>query len=177
MTSKTFDLVGPYALLGKLYSDVQDLSEAPAWNSSLRAYRSIDCFLTLWHLADWFWVALRKDKYAFDQWKMADPEAREINDPNELKEWLCQKSVAMRVAQQVATASKHVRVQHEDVGVVAEIDLGENGSPLDVVVRIDGHSVHVELIVSQGRDFWRQLLDQALPESHFFPGDTSSRRP
>jgi hypothetical protein len=87
MTSKTFDLVGPYALLGKLYSDVQDLSEAPAWNSSLRAYRSIDCSLTLWHLADWFWVALRKDKYAFDQRKMADPEVREINDPNELKEW------------------------------------------------------------------------------------------
>ena len=60
MNSKTFTLGGPYDLLAKLYSDIQDFDAAPTWNGSLRAYRSINCFLFFGHMADWFWVALRR---------------------------------------------------------------------------------------------------------------------
>jgi hypothetical protein len=59
--SKTFSLGGPYDWLGKLYADIEDLSRAPNHNNSLRAYRTINCFLTLHHMIDWFWVALGRE--------------------------------------------------------------------------------------------------------------------
>jgi hypothetical protein len=170
-SSKTFTLDGPYALLDKLYSDIQDQSDAPIWNSSLRAYRSINCFLTLWHMADWFWVALRRDKLAFENWRHAYPD---LPDKLTLQKWLREQSMAMRVAQQVATASKHAYFDHADVGVVADIDYEVGGPrgfkvPIDVIVRIDGKDYSVENVVHEGHIFWQQLLSRALPEPVFIP--------
>lgn len=173
--SKTFMLGSPYDLLGKLYSDMNDLSEAPTWNSSLRSYRAINCFLTLWHMTDWFWVALRKDKTAFARWRNEHP--KETIDM--FRERLCQMSPAMRAAQQIATASKHLNVNHNDAGVVTDILYqaeNEQGyrQPIDIVIRIDGIIVSVEMALAEGRDFWRHFLHAALPEPRFFPGDDDS---
>jgi hypothetical protein len=172
--SKTFSLGGPYDLLGKLYSDLQDLTMTPSYNSSLRAYRAINCFLTLWHMTDWFWVALRNDKYAFQQWRTRYPKLKEKKD---LHIWLCQQSPAMRVAQQIATASKHVHVNQNDPGIIAEIEYEPGNSdkfrvPRDILIRIDGKPISVEAVVDSGREFWRSFLDQTLSEDFFFPGDT-----
>jgi hypothetical protein len=158
--SKTFTLATPRDLLGKLHSDLQDLQEAPTWNGSLRIHRAIDCFLTLWHMADWFWVALRSDQEAFARWKKKHPEARDFSS---LQERLCQHCLAMRVAQQVATASKHLHVGHEDKAVAAEVAYEQAGNfriPQDIVIEVDGVSMHVESVVAAGLAFWTALLDE-----------------
>jgi len=82
--------------------------------------------------------------------------------------------MAMRVAQQVATASKHAYFDHADVGVVADIDyevVGPRGVkvPIDVIVRIDGKNYSVENVIHEGHIFWQQLLSRALPEPVFIP--------
>jgi hypothetical protein len=168
--SKTFSLGGPYEWLGKLYSDIEDFSSAPRHNSSLRAYRAINCFLTLHHMIDWFWVALANDKLGFKKWRTEN-----FSDLDSFKQHLYAASPAMRAAHQIATASKHAqRVKHNEhvsTEILYEALNDRVRVARDIVVRVDGVINSVEMLLDEGRGFWRAFLHENMPAPVFFPGD------
>jgi hypothetical protein len=81
----------------------------------------------------------------------------------------------MRAAHQIATASKHGQRVHHDARVSTEIlyETIDNGVrvPRDIVVRIDGVIYSVEMLLDEGRQFWRAFLHENMPAPVFFPGD------
>lgn len=161
--SSAFSLDGPGQLLGKLCSDAAELANTPDWNSALRAYRAIDCFLVIWHLTDWFWVRLKAEPEELDYRRSQSPQYKSLVS---FKRWASEACPAVRVGQQVATAAKHVWVEKRDPGVVAEIEyerMGRLSIPKGLNVEIDGQSYDVLALIVQGRDFWARLIDEVFP--------------
>ena len=89
-----------------------------------------------------------------------------------MQNWMRKQVPAMRVAYQIANASKHVNIDRNDAGIVAEIEYERpSGSrfrlPKDICVSVDGRKIWIEHVLQDGLEFWRHFLDRTLPESPF----------
>lgn len=162
-----FSMDSPHDMLQKLACDISDLRDAPDWNSTLSASRAINCFLTLWHLTDWFWAALRRNEHARHMWEMVHADKSNVA---EIGVWLCANVPAMRVAQQVATSAKHFGVARADANVLTSVKyttVGASGFriPLDLMVEMDGTEVPVVHLIESGYEFWSAFLDRWLPDA------------
>lgn len=165
-----FSMDSPHDMLQKLACDISDLRDVRDGNITLGISRAINCFLTLWHLTDWFWAALRRNEHARHKWKTVHADK---SDVAEIQVWLCANVPAMRVAQQIATSAKHFGVARADANVRTSIKYTTGRIsgwpiPIELIVELDGTEVPVVHLIESGYEFWSAFLDRWLPEASRF---------
>lgn len=178
-TGKTFTLTTPADLLEKLRWETDALWASVSFDLQQRAYMVMNCLITSWQMKDWVYSALKVS----ERLKALDDYAgRKIKSKSDFGEYLTGACPQMKLAFQIATASKHR-------------DVMKNNDPN---VRIDIETIHIdlhggyereELVVSDGQEnmvaqdlidrlylYWKGVLHDLglMPEEEPFvsSGDT-----
>lgn len=181
-TGKTFFLSTPADLLEKLRWETNALWASDPLNLQQRAYMAMNCLITSWQMKDWVYGALKVS----NRLKELDNYAgREIKDSRDFGKYLMDACTQMKLAYQVATASKHREVtKHNDPNVRTEVGT--------IRIELRGGYERGELFIFDGQEkrvvhdliyslcvYWSIVLhdlDLMPKEEPFVPsGDTTSR--
>lgn len=180
-TGKTFFLSTPADLLEKLRWENNALWASAPFDLQQRAYMAMNCLITSWQMKDWVYGALKVS----NRLKELDSYAgREIRSNKDFGVYLMGACTQMKLAYQVATASKHREVtKHNDPNVRTEVGTIRielrGGYERDELFIFDGQEKRVvhDLIYSL-YVHWKKVLhdlDLMPKEEPFAPnGDTTS---
>lgn len=123
---KTFFLNTPADLLEKLRWEVDALWTSAPFALQQRAYMAMNCLITSWQMKDWVYSALKGSNRLKD---LDDYAGRAIKDNKEFGVYLTGACPQMKLAYQIATASKHREVKKNN----------------DPKVRTEVVKIHIEL--------------------------------
>lgn len=119
-TGKTFFLNTPADLLEKLRWEWEALWTSAPFALQQRAYMAINCLITSWQMKDWVYNALEVSERLKDLNTYA---GRKIKNKEDFGSYLTEKFPQMKVAYQIATASKHREIykKNNDPNVRTEV--------------------------------------------------------
>jgi hypothetical protein len=127
-SGKVFVLATPQHMLHKLHWEIYNLrkalTERPEHLGHMHApsYCAFNCAVTAWHLSDWTWQASTSEQRAFIL-SCIDTDANK-NDFGKLQAYLRDNSRALYICRQIATGSKHVKIEkYDDPDIRAETRL------------------------------------------------------
>lgn len=133
-TDKTFFIRTPADLLEKLRWEAGILWDSAPFDLQQRAYMVMNCAITAWQMKDWVYNTLD----ALDRLKALDDYAkRHIKSREDFGVYLKKANPYMRMAHQIATASKHLQIE-------------ERGNEPDIRTTVE--SVEIELRGGYTRD-------------------------
>ena len=133
-TDKTFFIRTPADLLEKLRWEMGILLDSAPFDLQQRAYMVMNCAITAWQMKDWVYNTLD----ALDRLKALEDYARRpIKSREDFGVYLKKANPYMRMAHQIATASKHLQIE-------------ERGNELDIRTTVE--SVEIELRGGYQRD-------------------------
>ncbi|MCG3146440.1 MAG: hypothetical protein HONDAALG_04506 [Gammaproteobacteria bacterium] len=121
---KVFALTTPVHLLRKLWWEVKEFEAAENDNSELGthlivAYHAMNCAVTAWHMADWVWLHGGEDQ-RHHLFAMLELEQENFTT---FVAYLRRNSRALNCCRDIATGSKHMRLERKgsDPDVEAEV--------------------------------------------------------
>ena len=118
-TGKTFSLKTPADLLEKLRWENDALWASTPFDLRQRAYMAMNCLITSWQMKDWVYSALQFSDRLKD---LNDYAGRAIKDSGDFGAYLKIACPQMKLAYQIATASKHREVRnYNDSNVRTEV--------------------------------------------------------
>ena len=127
-TDKTFFIRTPADLLEKLRWKMGILLDSAPFDLQQRAYMVMNCAITAWQMKDWVYNTLN----ALDRLKALDDYAeRHIKSREDFGIYLKNANPYMRMAHQIATASKHLQIEER----VNEPDVKTTVEPVEVELR------------------------------------------
>ena len=172
-SDKTFFIKTPADLLEKLRWEKDVLWTSAPFDLQQRAYMVMNCLITSWQMKDWVYSALKisdrlKDLNAY--------AGRKIKDKKDFGAYLVDACPQLKVAYQIATASKHREVNHRNdpnvrtkVGkVYIEI---RGGYERDELFVLDGQeSMVAHDLICQLYVYWKRVLHDLglMPEEEPF---------
>ena len=107
-TDKTFFIRTPADLLEKLRWEAYAPLDVQPFNLQLRAYMVMNCAITAWQMKDWAYNALEASGRLPDLNVYA---GRPIKSREDFGEYLIKTNPHMKMAFQIATASKHLQIK------------------------------------------------------------------
>ncbi len=160
-TGKTFFLNTPADLLEKLRWEKDALWASPPFDLQQRAYLVMNCLITSWQMKDWVYNALEFSKRLNDLNAYA---RRNIKNREDFGAYLTGALPQMKVAYQIATASKHRKVNNRnDPNVRTEVG--------KVYIELHGGYERDELFIFDGQEsivahdlvcrlyvYWKEVL-------------------
>jgi hypothetical protein len=142
-TDKTFFVRTPADLLEKLYWEANAIWVAQSFDLQGRAYMVMNCAITAWQMKDWVYNTLK----ASDRLDDLDAYAqRHIKTREEFGVYLMEVNPHMRMAFQIATASKHLLIMERlnDTNVRTTVD--------SIEIKLRGGYQQDELFVIDGQE-------------------------
>ena len=181
-TGKTFFLNTPADFLEKLRWEKDALWASASFDLQQRAYMVMNCAITAWQMKDWVYSALQVSNRLKD---LDDYAGRAITSSSDFGVYLTGACQQMRLAYQIATASKHREVtKNNNPNVRAEvrtihIEL-RGGYERDELFVLDGQeSMVAHDLICRLYFYWKGVLHDlgliAEGESFVSSGDTPSQ--
>lgn len=180
-TGKTFFLNTPADLLEKLRWEKDALWTSAPFDLQQRAYMVMNCLITSWQMKDWVYNTLKAAGRLSD---LDNYAGRHIKGLENFGVYLKNKIPWMKMAHQIATASKHLIIERHDdphiQTVVQPIHIElRGGYQRDELFILDGAERMVaHVLICDLYDHWKKMLhdlDLIPKEEPFVPnGDTPS---
>ena len=159
---KTFFVRTPADLLEKLRWEMGILWDSAPFNLQQRAYMVMNCAITAWQMKDWVYNTLD----ALDRLEALDDYVkRHIKSREDFGVYLKKENPYMRMAHQIATASKHLQIEER----FNEPDIKTTVEPVEVELRggyqwndlfiVDKHeSMLARELISRLHFKWEEVL-------------------
>ena len=165
-THFVFETRHPLFMPSKLKWELEQLVQTRGFEA---AYLSLTCATTAWHVCDWFWQLNDQNGRDRIATSLGHKPYSKLGDFSRLVQ---EASEAVAVCRQLATAAKHLSVQHyASAQLSTSLRLGD-GKDGD----IEGHFVQIEYagrtfidrqLYKEALIFWLELyVDAELPEWH-----------
>lgn len=142
-TGKTFFLATPADLLEKLRWEKDALWTGEPFDLQARAYKVMNCLITSWQMKDWVYSALKVSERLEDLNAYA---GRKIKDEKDFGAYLTGALPKMKIARQIATASKHCEMHDKNNDPNVHTGVGK------VYFEIHGGYERDELFVFDGQE-------------------------
>ena len=126
--SRVFYIKTPEQLMIKLDWEIDNLKNAirdqddRARNIDTASYHAFNAAVSAWHIADWMWNSLSREKQAVLAMQMGFKFTDDKYSIKEFQNALVQKSQAIAICSDVANGSKHLDT-HKNSRVNAKVDL------------------------------------------------------
>jgi hypothetical protein len=142
-TDKTFFVRTPADLLKKLYWEANTIWVAQSFDLQGRAYMVMNCAITAWQMKDWVYNTLKASERLDDLDAYAH---RHIKTREDFGVYLMEANPHMRMAFQIATASKHLQIMEHlnDTNIRTTVD--------SIEIKLRGGYQQDELFVIDGQE-------------------------
>jgi hypothetical protein len=157
-THKTFYLAHPRDYFDKLEWEFECLESIPRKEDRHRAFQTMNCFTTAWHMTDWVYDFMSDEQRA---WR-SDGKI----DVSGYQGWARKQCGALQVCRQIATATKHSQVTKYDDDSISTDHLnmvapgGNKRLRAEPSILISGAQWYPEHILQLVVNFWRDELNQ-----------------
>ncbi|KGR44472.1 MULTISPECIES: hypothetical protein [Xanthomonas] len=147
----------PVLMLAKLATETVDIIQRRTDEVPLRIFQSMNAASTAWHLHQWIWE-LASDE---DRRTLARAFGASKENAVSFGEACRKHSIAITICRQIATATKHVRLEHDRDDIYAEAITSDDASePMKVLYYCDGVAYEDWEVFQTALDFWADVYVQ-----------------